>query len=467
MLSLPNTMEDEIDQPAYIVFYLFILFSVLMLQGGIALFYTGLTSGKAALTQAAYAVAAHIVTVLQFFLIGYSLVFTENHNFIGGFVGGVKHMFLRNIAWDDASEVIYNIGPAFIQTGFAGVCCAIMFGAVNLRASMLPSLIFQFIWLTAVYCPAAYWAWNATGWANQWGVLDYAGGTVVHCVAGFTALAYASKLGTRIGYENYDMQPFNLLLVVLGTFMMIMGWVGFNGGATMEPSYIVLLALANTAFSAAAGGITWLFLDHSFDGEWSLVGLCSGVVSGLVCITSGAGFVEPYAAVIFGVTGAFVCNLSTQIKFRLGVDDALDVFAVHGIGGLAGTILTGIFASPQLTSSKGLVYGNFAQPLKQFIHAAVLICYVLVMSCLVFRLIEFLGIELRVSPDQERIGLDLAEHGETATMNPSEPRAGAIMSSVAYDGTMSRYLKTNTNTSMVPTSDTPLLDRVSREASRL
>ncbi|PRT53758.1 Ammonium transporter 2 [Wickerhamiella sorbophila] len=459
--------EDELDQPSHIVFYLFIIFSVLMLQGGIALFYTGLTSGKAALTQAAYAVAGHVVTVLQFFIIGYSLVRTENSGILGNFVGGLKYTFFRNIAWDNTTEIITAVGPAFIHTGFAGVCCAIMFGAVHLRASMPPSLLFQFFWLTLVYCPAAYWAWNASGWANQWGVLDYAGGTVVHCVAGFTALAYASKLGTRLGYENYDMHPFNLLLVIIGTFMMIMGWIGFNGGATMAPSAIVLLAVTNTAISASAGGVTWLLLDHSFDGEWSLVGLCSGVVSGLVCITSGAAFVEPYAAIFFGAIGAFVCNLSTQVKFRLKIDDALDVFAVHGIGGFAGTILTGIFASPKLTENKGLVYGNFAQPFKQLVHIVVLIFYVLIVSNLILRLFEFLGLELRVDPDDERIGLDLAEHGETLLHNPSEPRAGVGMSSVAYDGSMNRYLKPNTNTSMVPTADTPLLDRMSREVSHL
>lgn len=457
--------EDSISEAAFVVFYLFILFSVLALQGGIALFYTGLTSSKAALTQLSYCVAAHVVGLLQFFSFGYTLIVSENHGFLSFLVGGLRHFMLRNISWSDSQGMIEMLGSGFIHFGFAGVCSNIMFGAVNLRARMVASLVFQFLWLCVVYSPAAYWAWNDAGWARRWGVLDYAGGTVVHCVAGFTALIYSRRLGVRIGYENYNMQPFNLMLVVIGTFAMIMGWVGFNGGATMAPNTRVLLAITNTAISAASGGLAWLLLDHSFDGEWSLVGLCSGVVSGLVCITSGAGFVDPIYACVFGVVGGIVCNLSTQLKFRLGIDDALDVFAVHGMGGLAGTVLTGIFASPQLTENYGLIYGSPVQLFKQLFHVTVLTGYVMVMSCGLLTVVQSgFGLQLRVSPDEERAGLDLAEHGETALFNASEPLAGSNPGLIQHDATMSRYTKTNTNTSMIPTADTPLLER-SREYS--
>jgi ammonium transporter, Amt family len=216
------------------------------------------------------------------------------------------------------------------------------------RGRILPALVFIFIWATVVYDPIAYWTWNANGWLYTLGSLDFAGGGPVHIASGSCALAYSLMLGKRTGYDkNHGMpyRPHNVTNVVLGTVFLWVGWFGFNGGSALGMNIRAIVACFNTNLAASMGGLAWTLLDYRLERKWSTIGFCSGAISGLVAITPAAGFVPIWAALIIGVVGGIVCNFATKLKFLIGIDDALDIFAVHGVGGMAGNIMTGVFAA--------------------------------------------------------------------------------------------------------------------------
>lgn len=213
---------------------------------------------------------------------------------------------------------------------------------------ILPCIVFIFVWSTVVYDPIAFWTWNSNGWSFLMGGLDYAGGTPVHISSGAAALAMSVMLGKRTGYAKsagLPYRPHNVTMVVLGTVFLWVGWFGFNGGSALGANIRAVMSLITTHLAASMGGITWMLLDYRLERKWSVVGFCSGAISGLVAITPGAGFVTPWAAFIFGIVGAIACNFATKLKFIFGVDEALDIFAVHGVGGIVGNLLTGIFAA--------------------------------------------------------------------------------------------------------------------------
>jgi Amt family ammonium transporter len=213
---------------------------------------------------------------------------------------------------------------------------------------MLPAIVFVFIWTTVVYDPIAYWSWNANGWLFTLGSLDFAGGTPVHISSGTAALAYSLMLGRRTGYNKthgLPTRPHNVTHVVLGTVFLWVGWFGFNGGSALAANIRAMMACVVTNLAASVGGITWCVLDYRLEKKWSTIGFCSGAISGLVAITPAAGFVTPWAAFVIGLVGGAACNFATKLKFLIGIDDALDVFAVHGVGGFVGNLLTGIFAA--------------------------------------------------------------------------------------------------------------------------
>lgn len=224
---------------------------------------------------------------------------------------------------------------------------AIAVGAVAERGRMLPCLIFIFIWSTIIYDPLACWTWNSSGWVYQLGGLDFAGGTPVHIASGSAALAYSLMLGKRRGHGTHELnyRPHNVTSVVIGTVFLWVGWFGFNAGSALSANLRAVMAAVVTNIAAGVGGVTWCLLDYRLEKKWSTVGFCSGVLSGLVAITPGSGFVTPWASFIFGVVGAAGCNYATKLKYLLRVDDALDIFAVHGIGGILGNILTAFFAA--------------------------------------------------------------------------------------------------------------------------
>jgi Amt family ammonium transporter len=227
------------------------------------------------------------------------------------------------------------------------ISVALAVGAVAERGRMLPCIIFMFIWTTIIYDPIACWTWNPAGWVYKLGGLDYAGGTPVHIASGSAALAYSLMLGKRRGHGTHELnyRPHNVTHVVIGTVFLWVGWFGFNAGSALSANLRAVMAAVVTNLAASVGGVTWCLLDYRLERKWSTVGFCSGVIAGLVAITPGSGFVTPWAAFIFGVVGAVACNYATKLKFLIGIDDALDIFAVHTIGGLVGNLLTGLFAA--------------------------------------------------------------------------------------------------------------------------
>lgn len=213
---------------------------------------------------------------------------------------------------------------------------------------MLPVYVFIFVWATIVYDPIAFWTWNPKGWSLQMGGLDFAGGTPVHISSGAAALAYALMLGKRTGYtkvQGLPYRPHNVTHVVLGTVFLWVGWFGFNGGSALAANNRAAMACVVTHLAACTGGLTWILLDYRLEKKWSTVGFCSGAIAGLVAITPGAGYVTPWSAFVFGLVGGICCNFATKLKFVLGIDEGLDVFAEHGVGGIVGNLLTGIFAA--------------------------------------------------------------------------------------------------------------------------
>ena len=224
---------------------------------------------------------------------------------------------------------------------------ALAIGAAADRARVLPAIVFIFVWSTIVYNPIACWTWNANGWSLVMGGIDFAGGTPVHISSGAAALAYSLMLGKRAGYsknQGLPYRPHNVTHVVLGTVFLWVGWFGFNGGSELGANERAAMTCLVTHISACMGALTWTLLDYRLDRKYSVIGFCSGAISGLVAITPGSGYVTPWAAVIFGVVGGAACNFGTKIKFLVGIDDALDIFAVHGVGGFVGNLLTGLFA---------------------------------------------------------------------------------------------------------------------------
>ena len=228
-----------------------------------------------------------------------------------------------------------------------GFSVALAVGAVAERGRMLPCVIFMFVWSTVIYDPIACWTWNPKGWVASMGGLDFAGGTPVHIASGSAALAYSLMLGKRRGHGTHELnfRPHNVTQVIIGTVFLWVGWFGFNAGSALSASMRAVMAAVVTNLAASVGGVTWCLLDYRLEKKWSAVGFCSGVVAGLVAITPGSGFVPAWAAVVYGVVGGAACNYATKVKFFLGIDDALDIFAVHAIGGLVGNLLTGFFAA--------------------------------------------------------------------------------------------------------------------------
>lgn len=228
------------------------------------------------------------------------------------------------------------------------ISAALAIGAAADRGRMLPCLVFMFVWSTMVYNPIAYWTWNPNGWSFKLGGLDFAGGTPVHISSGAAALAYSLMLGKRQGYRGNDglpYRPHNVTHVVLGTVFLWVGWFGFNGGSALAANLRAVMACIVTHIAACVGGFTWCLLDYRLEHKWSVVGFCSGAIAGLVAITPASGFVPAWSAVVYGVVGGILCNFATKIKFLLGVDDALDIFAEHAVGGIVGNLLTAFFAA--------------------------------------------------------------------------------------------------------------------------
>ncbi|KAK1826558.1 ammonium transporter mep2 [Podospora conica] len=397
---------------------------VLLMIPGVGFFYSGLARRKSALALIWLTLISIAVVGFQWFFWGYSLAFSHTGS---SFIGDLSNFGLMKVLGQPSvgSSALPDLLFCLYQGMFAAITPALAIGAAADRARMLPAIVFIFIWATIVYDPIAYWTWNANGWSFKMGGLDFAGGTPVHISSGAAALAYALMLGKRNGYNKTNglpYRPHNVTHVVLGTVFLWVGWFGFNGGSALAANLRAVMACLVTHIAACVGGFTWCLLDYRLERKWSTVGFCSGVIAGLVAITPGAGYVPPWSAVVFGVVGAVACNFGTKVKFLLGIDEALDVFAEHGIGGIVGNLLTGLFAADYIAHLDGAteipggwVNKNYIQLGYQLADSVAGFSYSFVLTCIILFLMNLVpGLSLRVTAEEEELGLDDAELGEFA-----------------------------------------------------
>jgi Amt family ammonium transporter len=379
---------------------------------GLALFYGGMVRKKNVLATLMQTFAIICVVTILWWLVGYSLAFTPGSKFLGGFsralFNGMTFMTapVNKLSVSHLALTIPETVYAMFQLTFAAITPALICGAFADRMKFSAMLVFMGAWSLLVYAPIAHMVWEPTGWLNAAGVLDYAGGTVVHINAGMAGLASCFVLGKRLGYGREAMAPHNLTLTLIGASLLWVGWFGFNAGSAGAADGRAGMAMLTTQMATATAALGWMFTEWLTKGKPSVLGIASGAVAGLVAITPASGFVGPTPAVIIGLIAGVVCFFAaTSLKHALKYDDSLDAFGVHGIGGIIGALLTGVFVSKEISG----VDGSFWIQLK---GVAVTVTYGFVASFLILKAID-MAIGLRVSEEQEREGLDISLHGES------------------------------------------------------
>ncbi|RYX89571.1 MAG: ammonium transporter [Comamonadaceae bacterium] len=387
---------------------------LLMTLPGIALFYGGMVRRKNVLNTMASVVAICALVSILWFAVGYSIAFTPGSGVLGHYIGGTDRLWFAGLDYvkDTQMVSVSHIAPnipesvySMFQLTFAIITAALVIGAFVERMRFSAMLWFMGFWTILVYAPIAHWVWEPNGWLAQMGALDFAGGSVVHINAGVAGLVVAYVLGPRAGYGREPFSPFNLGLTMAGAGLLWVGWFGFNAGSAVASDGRAGLAMAVTHIAAAAGALGWMAAEWVARGRPSLLGLCSGLVAGLVAITPAAGFVSPRSALVFGIVAGLACYWgATGLKRLLNADDSLDVFGVHGVGGIVGSLLTGVFASKTISGVEGSV-------LTQFIGAGSVMLYSLVMSGVALWITSLI-VSLRVGEQSESDGMDLSQHAE-------------------------------------------------------
>jgi Amt family ammonium transporter len=386
---------------------------LMMTVPGLALFYGGMVRKKNVLATLMQCFAVTCVVTLLWWIIGYSWAFTPGSGFIGGssraLFNGMAFIHgdtLNKLSVSHLAPTIPETVYAMFQMTFAIITPALIAGAFAERMKFSAMLLFMAAWSLLVYTPVAHWVWEPTGWANKAGVLDYAGGTVVHINAGIAGLVSCLVLGKRLGYGRESMAPHNLVLTLIGASLLWVGWFGFNAGSAVASDGRAGIAMLATQVATAAAALAWMFAEWIIKGKPSVLGIASGAVAGLVAITPASGYVGPSAAVVIGVAAGAICFVAaTSLKHALGYDDSLDAFGVHGIGGIVGALLTGVFASKEIN-------GVDSTLLIQAKGVGATVVYGLVMSFVLLKIIDK-TIGLRVTEEQEREGLDINLHGES------------------------------------------------------
>jgi Amt family ammonium transporter len=388
---------------------------LLMTAPGLALFYGGMVRQKNALGTLMQSFIVLALISVQWVLWGYSLAFGPDK---GGIIGGLEWVGLRSVGQAPNPEYAATIPhQAFMlfQMMFAVITPALITGAFAERKRFSTFLVFILAWATLVYDPLAHWVWGVGGWLRDHGALDFAGGTVVHISSGVSALAAALIIGRRRGYGHQPMPPHNLPMTVMGASLLWFGWFGFNAGSALAANGLAAHAFTTTNTATAAAALAWMFTEWSSRGKPTVLGAASGAVAGLVAVTPAAGFVTPMAALLIGAVAGVLCYSACNFKSKLGYDDSLDVVGVHGVGGTWGALATGLFATKLVNEAggDGLFYGNPKQLWTQFL--AVLVTWVLafVMTTVILKVLGAL-LGLRVSDEEELVGLDLSQHSETA-----------------------------------------------------
>jgi len=386
---------------------------LMMTVPGLALFYGGMVRKKNVLATVMQSFAVTCLVTVLWTIVGYSIAFTEGTPFFGGF----SRFMLSGLTIDSVNALAKTIPESVymcFQMTFAIITPALICGAFADRMKFSALLWFIGLWAVVVYAPIAHWVWGPGGFLNDAGILDFAGGTVVHINSGVAGLMACLVLGKRRGYGSETMAPHNLVLSVAGASLLWVGWFGFNAGSATAANGSAGMAMAVTQIATATAALTWMFVEWALRGKPSVLGIISGAVAGLVAITPGSGFVDPRGALIIGIAAGVLCYWgATGLKNALGYDDSLDAFGVHGVGGATGAILTGVLAVSAVGGEGhgGLIDGNARQVMIQLYGVACTIVYDAIATLILLKLVDLL-IGLRVDVDTEREGLDLAIHGE-------------------------------------------------------
>jgi len=386
---------------------------LLMTIPGLALFYGGMVRKMNVLATIMQSFAVTCLVTVLWTVLTYSMAFTTG----SPFVGGLSRFLLMGMTIDSVNDLAKTIPESVYMTfqmTFAIITPALICGAVADRMKFSALMWFIGLWAILVYAPIAHWVWGSDGFLSAAGMLDYAGGTVVHINSGVAGLMCALMLGKRRGYGTEPMAPHNLVLSMIGASLLWVGWFGFNAGSAVTAGANAGMAMAVTQIAAATAALTWMFVEWALKGKPSILGICTGAVAGLVAITPASGFVDPRGALIIGIAAGIVCYWGvTGLKRAFGYDDSLDAFGIHGIGGVVGAILTGVLAVSVVggDGKSGLIDGNPGQVITQLYGIVVVVLYDAIVSLILLKLID-LTIGLRVDTDVEREGLDLAIHGE-------------------------------------------------------
>ena len=411
-LLLPATLfaQDKIDS-GDTAWMLVSSALVMLMIPGLALFYGGMVRSENVLSSIMHSMIALGLITVQWVVIGYSLSFGTDH---GGVVGGFDYIFLRGVGIEPSGTIPHMVFMMF-QGMFAIITPALISGAIAERMKFSTYCVFIVLWATLVYDPIAHWVWGAGGWlgVDGLGALDFAGGTVVHLNAGVSALVLAIMIGRRVSYQREPIYPHNLPLTMLGAALLWFGWFGFNAGSALAANGSAALAFTTTHIATGAAAMSWTFAEWIHAKKPSMLGTASGIVAGLVAITPAAGFVSPMGALIIGLLAGVICYAAVLLKRPLGYDDSLDVFGIHGIGGLLGALLTGVFATTAFDpeGTAGLLEGNAAQLGTQVVAVLATAAYAAVATFIIVKVLQ-LTMGLRVEEEEEREGLDVNLHGE-------------------------------------------------------
>jgi Amt family ammonium transporter len=413
MLSFPAAAATEAPtiNPADTAWMIMATALVLMMTiPGLALFYAGMVRKKNVLATMAQSLAAVAVISILWVAFGYSLAFVGD----GPWIGTLDRWFLSGMTMDGVNPAAKTIPEALFmlyQMTFAIITVALVAGSVADRMRFSAYLVFSIGWFMFVYVPLAHWVWGG-GFLGTMGVLDFAGGLVVHLSAGVGGLVAAKVMGRRLGYGTENLSPFDLSLAVVGTGLLWVGWFGFNGGSALAANSRAVMAIIATHLAASAGALTWGAIEWKTQRKPSVLGMISGAVAGLGTITPASGFVEPWHGIVIGVIAGLVCFWAcTWLKRRFNYDDSLDVFGVHGVGGLTGILLAGVFATASIGGTSGLIEGNPQQLLIQLYGVAVTFAWSGGVTFVLLKLVSAF-IPLRVSREHELEGLDISQHGE-------------------------------------------------------
>jgi Amt family ammonium transporter len=384
---------------------------VMIMTPGVGFFYGGLVRRKNFISMITLSFVAFALVSIQWVLIGYSLAFGHD---IGGFVGNLQNLGLNGVGMDPGpySTAIPGLLYMVFQLVFATVTMAIVTSGFAERIKFSAYLVFALLWTTIVYDPLAHWVWGG-GWAAQFGAIDFAGGTVVHISSGFAALAIALVIGKRVGFGKYGLEPANIPWSILGAALLWFGWFGFNSGSAIAANGLAASAFVTTNTAAAAGALAWMLVSWAHGGKPSSLGFVSGGVVGLVAITPAAGYVTPMASIVIGAVAGVLCYSAMLFRQKKGFDESLDAWACHGVGGLWGALATGIFAAAAVNGASGLLEGNVHQFVANATGAFAALIYAFVVTYILAVIIDK-TIGLRVTEEEEYVGLDISQHGERA-----------------------------------------------------